>query len=550
MDKQEDVVEGRQGQELIEQLRVVFDACDTDGKGLISLRELANISRSHVGRGQVDQILDILDPGEETHDKIDFDQFYQKFVEFMNSGDKVDGVNMRVIEHNNYNTNNTNLNLSPSKMDQGVFNENLRRSFEKNTISTTSSPYKKNMRRKTSQARLSGRIPLVNTSSEDEAEDSFDRKIASSLAMARPLDIQPQFLVRGSSGRNTLRKNSNQPNQPSPTMSTSTRKFSTASRPSPTSTTRMSPILAPSDGSSFNSPMSSSSTPSDRSGRGSPGSGGGSTRLALDELERKVGQLAETAVGQQEEYDSPSSGVGSLRADLEEEISSSLLLARKHGEERMVVERQRHAEQLGAVERERDLERRNFQLRFEQMQEEQERLRREVDDLKEKVRLVNMEKELMEDQVAEMVEHQRCQSPLTAVREVEEEEEEQRRRDREEEMMNTVQRLTDRVQNQDQELAEAKEDNIVLRSQVKSLKEGKEKDGREGGRFRLFGGGKDSSPAGGDDQSEDPQDIRVKLRQVKQELSDQKEVNSQLKQYVGEVLVNIMVKNPQILEKN
>ena len=132
-------------------MRVVFDACNTDGKGVISLRELANISRSHVGRGQVDQILDILDPGEETHDKIDFDQFYQKFVEFMNSGDKVDGVNMRVIEHNNYNTNNTNLNLSPSKMDQGVFNENLRRSFEKNTISTTSSPYKKNMRRKTSQ---------------------------------------------------------------------------------------------------------------------------------------------------------------------------------------------------------------------------------------------------------------------------------------------------------------------------------------------------------------------------------------------------------------
>jgi len=49
---------------------------------------------------------------------------------------------------------------------------------------------------------------------------------------------------------------------------------------------------------------------------------------------------------------------------------------------------------------------------------------------------------------------------------------------------------------------------------------------------------------------EDPQNIRVKLKRVEQELKDQKEVNNQLKQYVGEVLVNIMVKNPQILEKN
>jgi len=538
-----------QGKELMEKLRVVFDACDTEGHGLISLRELANISRSHVGRGQVDQILDILDPGEETQDKINFEQFYQKFVQFMNNGDKVE-EELKMSEQNKYN-----LNMAPSKVDQGVFNENLRRSFEKNSISTASSPYRspdrkmlKNSRRKNSQARLSGRIPLVNTSSEDEAEDSFDRKIASSLAMARPMDIQPQFLVRGSSARSTVRKHSNTSN--SPTMSTSTRKYSTTSRPSPTSTTRMSPILAPSDGSSFNSPMSSSSTSSDKSDRGSPlpDSGGGCTRLALDELQRKVGQLAETAISQQDDYDSPSSGVGSLRADLEEEISSSLLLARKHGEERLIVERQRHAEQLSSVERERDLERRNFQLRFEQFQEEQDRLRREVEDLKEKVRLVNIEKDHMEEHMAEVIEEHRIRSPVTAVGD-RFDEEEQRRRDREEELMITVQRLTERVQTQDQELAEAKEDNIVLKSQVKYLKESRNKENREGSRFRLFGGHKENSPAD-ENMFEDPQNIRVKLKRVEQELKDQKEVNNQLKQYVGEVLVNIMVKNPQILEKN
>lgn len=523
---------------------------------MISLRELGNISRSHVGTGQVEEILAILDPGEQTQDRINFDQFYQKFVEFLERGDKASEDNMRNGEQNNYNANTAYLNLSPNMKNQGVFNENLRRSFEKNTISTPSSPYRtngrkdseqRNMRRKISQARLSGRIPLVNTSSEDEAEDSFDRKIASSLALARPLDIQPQFLVRGSSTRSTVRKTSNPSSHSSPTIPKSTRKFSNSTRPNPSSTVRMYPVLLSSGGSSLNSPMSSSSSPSDRSGHISPRSGKTGTIISLDELEMKVGKLAETKAEQQEEYDSPSSGLGSLRADLEEEFSSSLLLARKHGEERLDVERQRHAEQLEAMERERDLERRNFQLRFEQFTEEQDGLRKDVEQLKEKAKLINLEKEHMETQMVQLVEQQRCQSPSNAVRDGKEVEE-QRRKDREEELMNTVQRLTARVQSQDQDLAEAKEDNIVLRSQISGFKEEKKKEGKEGMRFRIFGGGKEI-PAG-NDNCEDPQDIRVKLRQVEHDLSDQKEVNSQLKQYVGEVLVNIMVNNPQILQKD
>ena len=60
--------------------------------------------------------------------------------------------------------------------------------------------------------RLTGRIPLVNTSSEEEdedgdLEDSFDRQIAASLEAARPRQLDsPQFLVRGSSARSTMRK--------------------------------------------------------------------------------------------------------------------------------------------------------------------------------------------------------------------------------------------------------------------------------------------------------------------------------------------------------
>jgi len=530
--------------QLREQLRVVFDACDTEGEGVISIKELGNISQSHVGSGQVEQILQIFNSGEETQDKIDFDQFYQKFVDFMSSSEKGDNSNMLVEEHNNLNTNMTYLNVSPNVQSQGVFNENLRRSFEKNIISTPSSPYKsssitkddqKKMRRKISQARLSGRIPLVNTSSEDEAEDSFDRRIASSLALARPLEMRTDFLVRGGSTRSTIRKSSNNSQNPSPNIS-ARRKVSNT----PPSTIRMYPTITHSEGSSINSPMSSSSPHSE--GHVSPGPGNDSSRLVLADLQMKVGRLAEN---KGEEYDSPSSGRGSLRVDLEEEISSSLLLARKHGEERLAVERQRHADQMEGVERERNLERRNFQLRFEQFQEDQDTLRKEVDQLKEKLKLVNLEKENMEAQMVQLVEQQRCQSPVRAFQD-RREVEEQRRRDREEELMSTVQRLTTRVQAQDQDLAEAKEDNIVLRSQIRSLKGEKRKESKEGGRFKLFGGVKEI-PA---DILEDPKDIREKLRQAEQDLVDQKEVNNQLKQYVGEVLVNIMVKNPQILQKD
>merc|ERR1719242_2448863 len=73
-------------QQLETQLRCVFDACDTTGSGFISLRQLANISRSHVsGAGQVEQILDIFDAGEDgsRDDQLDFWQFHSKVLAFL-----------------------------------------------------------------------------------------------------------------------------------------------------------------------------------------------------------------------------------------------------------------------------------------------------------------------------------------------------------------------------------------------------------------------------------------------------------------------------------
>ena len=77
--------------------------------------------------------------------------------------------------------------------------------------------------------------------------------------------------------------------------------------------------------------------------------------------------------------------------------------------------------------------------------------------------------------------------------------------------------------------------------------------GKEG-KFRLFGmlgtgRGDPDEQNGSEEKYEDPADLRRMLAEVRAELLDQKEVNMQLKQYVGDVLVNILAENPNILEK-
>jgi hypothetical protein len=260
--------------------------------------------------------------------------------------------------------------------------------------------------------------------------------------------------------------------------------------------------------------------------------------------------MQETAVGrgQEDDYDSPSSGVGSLKVDLEDELAASVQVARRHGAERLEAERARHREQLAGLERERELERRNAALRLQELQEQQDGRRREVDALQEKVRMIYDEKERSEERVAELLEEQRCRSPATAVGE---REEERRRADREQELLGTVQALSLRVAAQDEELAQGKEDSTVLRSQVKALREEAAARGKEG-RFRIFsglGGQVADRARQAGDRWEDPQDIRLQLRAAQVELQDQREANAQLREYMDGVLGNIINLNPSVLER-
>ena len=107
------------------------------------------------------------------------------------------------------------------------------------------------------------------------------------------------------------------------------------------------------------------------------------------------------------------------------------------------------------------------------MQEERDHLKKQVTSLKDKVDLLNVEKNLLEEQMIENVNN-------LAVKE--EDVEEMRRRDRERELVNTVHNLSGKVADQDQLLAEIKEDNIFLKRQLKEVTSKENKGG-----FRIFG---------------------------------------------------------------
>ena len=176
----------------------MFSACERDSEGRISLADLANLSRTHVAGAGVEQLEEIFRGGEEGETRVDFSQFCRQMISFMNNpseerdefADSYSEVNVRTV--NKLTSQNSPSHFSLHVSDQGAFNENLKRSFEKTRSGAvvTSSPNRTaRMKKKVSQARLSGNIPLVNTSSEDEAEDSFDRQIADSLSVARYIDL-------------------------------------------------------------------------------------------------------------------------------------------------------------------------------------------------------------------------------------------------------------------------------------------------------------------------------------------------------------------------
>ena len=124
----------------------MFDSCDADPDGRISLWSLANLSRSHCsesGPNLVEKLLEIFQCGEEEggqEDRVDFTQFCHKMVSYLNLNNPV--VKLEVEEVDEFADSYSEVNVktvpavpalppfSPGLTDQGAFNENLKRSFQ------------------------------------------------------------------------------------------------------------------------------------------------------------------------------------------------------------------------------------------------------------------------------------------------------------------------------------------------------------------------------------------------------------------------------------
>ena len=112
------------------------------------------------------------------------------------------------------------------------------------------------------------------------------------------------------------------------------------------------------------------------------------------------------------------------------------------------------------------------------------------------------------------------------------------------ELLIQLKHLSERVEAQDTLLAETKEDNTVLRIQNQNLMETINKANANKSKIKK----KSMDTPSMDWIDGDESNEKKRLFLLEQELEDQKEVNKQLKAYVGDILINIIVQNPQILE--
>ena len=174
----------------------------------------------------------------------------------------------------------------------------------------------------------------------------------------------------------------------------------------------------------------------------------------------------------------------------------------------------------------------NFKQKIEQLEKEKENLQTEI-------KLLNDRQDVLEVNKS----GKKVIVP-TENHDQEKLDEEIRNDTREAELLIQLKHLSERVEVQDTLLAETKEDNTVLRIQNQSLLESLNKaNSNSKNKKKSF-----ETPSldwiDGDDSIE-----KKRLFLLEQELEDQKEVNKQLKAYVGDILINIIVQNPQILEK-
>jgi len=579
----------------------VFQACEPDEDGFISLKNLANISRSHVESNDVDRVLQIFDDAKK--DRVNFDEFCEHISSFLDQNKDKENVkqmdNLIIIPEVQANASPNHLADGNRQLGANLFNKRKNR---------------KNSRTRVSQARLSGAIPLVNTSSEDEQdldEDSFDRKIAEELEFAgKQLETSsrlpnraspPRFLVRGSNVRSTLRTKSQgrlpfvplvinespQQKMLSPISVVRTG----ASTPDNFDESVAAPAAASTNGfSRHSSPINKSF----HSVRSEPDELVQTVNIVRD-LETQLKSLEAAnndAISQKDEIK-----ISNL---VEESMDEIIAKIRKEASQSIAHAKEMHREEISAMNRERELEISNYKLRLDQLQSELDIQTKEKTDLTEKVRLLFLEKESAEETVLNLQEdivklqndlnrennaavvnddtdtNKNCQEDDNKHFQHKIRNERDSRscsRERmsevskmslgsdqmsttesyESEYLLKIQQMAARIQEQDDFVTELKEDNLVLRNQKRSLVDfynnSKNKRNFLGvSKNRSFNDISSINSTLGLD-IDDPQDIRMRTRSLHNQLQEQTDMYNKVKAYLDEVLMTIMMKNPDILEK-
>ena len=180
-----------------------------------------------------------------------------------------------------------------------------------------------------------------------------------------------------------------------------------------------------------------------------------------------------------------------------------------------------------------------LEMEVKQLKEKVEQLEKEKKSLKSRIEMLSQKQDVLE-----INKNGKKVIVPTESHDQEMLEEEIRNDTREAELLIQLKHLSERVEVQDTLLAETKEDNTVLRIQNQSLLESLNKAlANTKTKKKSF-----DTPSLDWIESDDSNE-KKKLFLLEQELEDQKEVNKQLKAYVGDILINIIVQNPQILEK-
>ena len=176
-------------------------------------------------------------------------------------------------------------------------------------------------------------------------------------------------------------------------------------------------------------------------------------------------------------------------------------------------------EELAALKQEMFAERQSFQMQIIHQAKEMSNLKEEVENFRNRLSKTETEKNATEERIRDLLEKQKVDFSVKLSSE------------KEEDPDILLQTTNDKLKAQENIINQLKEEIERLRNYKKDLNGTNEEENK----YR-------------DTQSK-TEDPNQKIISLVHELNDQKEVSEKLKAYVGEVLENVMVTNPQVLER-